>query len=205
MGTRNLTILVIDGEYKLAKYCQWDGYPSGQGADVHRFITEHLTIDLTEAGRKATMDEFKSKVRLLREISLEELEKIEAQFYDPGEKFMSRAQSKAFGKEYPQFHRDMGADILFLIDSKPPGLQVKNSLSFAAESLFCEWAYLIDLDKEVLEVYRGFNHDPLTEEDRFHFLSGDDEYSPIKMVHSWPLAEMPSLKEFCDTLETARG
>lgn len=31
MGTRNPTAVVLDGEYKLAQYGQWDGFPSGQG------------------------------------------------------------------------------------------------------------------------------------------------------------------------------
>lgn len=33
MGTRNLTAVYIDGEYKVAQYGQWDGYPEGPGAD----------------------------------------------------------------------------------------------------------------------------------------------------------------------------
>ena len=28
MGTRNLTCVFKDGEYKVAQYGQWDGYPS---------------------------------------------------------------------------------------------------------------------------------------------------------------------------------
>lgn len=27
MGTRHLTAVVIDGDYKVAQYGQWDGYP----------------------------------------------------------------------------------------------------------------------------------------------------------------------------------
>ena len=34
MGTRNLTAVFMDGEYKVAQYGQWDGYPSGQGVDI---------------------------------------------------------------------------------------------------------------------------------------------------------------------------
>lgn len=31
MGTRNLTAVYLDGQYKVAQYGQWDGYPEGQG------------------------------------------------------------------------------------------------------------------------------------------------------------------------------
>ena len=39
MGTRNTT-MVIDkqGEIKVAQYGQWDGYPSGQGATILKFL-----------------------------------------------------------------------------------------------------------------------------------------------------------------------
>lgn len=31
MGTRNLTAVYLDGQYKVAQYGQWDGYPEGRG------------------------------------------------------------------------------------------------------------------------------------------------------------------------------
>jgi len=38
MGTRNLTMVISDGKTKIAQYGQWDGYPSGQGADILAFL-----------------------------------------------------------------------------------------------------------------------------------------------------------------------
>lgn len=40
MGTRNLTCVFKDGEYKLVKYCQWDGQPHCQGQDIINFLIE---------------------------------------------------------------------------------------------------------------------------------------------------------------------
>jgi hypothetical protein len=34
MGTRNLIAVFFDGEYRVAQYSQWDGYPEGQGGNV---------------------------------------------------------------------------------------------------------------------------------------------------------------------------
>ena len=38
MGTRHLICVVSDGDYKVAQYGQWDGYPSGQGAAILEFL-----------------------------------------------------------------------------------------------------------------------------------------------------------------------
>lgn len=38
----------------------------------------------------------------------------------------------------------------YMIDSK----------NFLSDSLFCEWAYIIDLDTKKLEIYKGYNKDP---------------------------------------------
>ena len=42
MGTRNLIIVKLKGEVKVSQYCQWDGYPTGQGADLAKFIQNKL-------------------------------------------------------------------------------------------------------------------------------------------------------------------
>ena len=46
MGTRNLT-MVIDqkGKKKVAQYGQWDGYPSGVGANVLKFLENKELVE----------------------------------------------------------------------------------------------------------------------------------------------------------------
>ena len=43
MGTRHLIAVQLDGEYKIAQYGQWDGYPDGKGIDVLHFLTDIVT------------------------------------------------------------------------------------------------------------------------------------------------------------------
>ena len=38
MGTRNLTAVFIGGQYKVAQYGQWDGYPEGNGKKILEFL-----------------------------------------------------------------------------------------------------------------------------------------------------------------------
>ena len=42
MGTRNLTIVFMDGKYRVAQYGQWDGYPEGQGLTCLRFVRDQM-------------------------------------------------------------------------------------------------------------------------------------------------------------------
>lgn len=44
MGTRHLIVAVKDGQTKLAQYGQWDGYPSGQGIDVLKFVSSKARL-----------------------------------------------------------------------------------------------------------------------------------------------------------------
>ena len=186
MGTRNLTIVYLEGNYRLAQYCQWDGYPTGQGATVLEFL-QNLTPEKLEL--------FKTKLKELPirdEIYIRNL-------YENFRRgtFMTLEESEDFELKYPEYHRDTGANILNLIlNQKIDGLKL--SLDFAADSLFCEWAYLIDLDNKVLKVYRGFNKTPLTETDTFYFLQEKtvkSDYKPIKLIMSYSFNKLPSTPE----------
>ena len=44
MGTRNLTIVLKNGEHKVAQYCQWDGYPEGQGRTAYLLLKGNVAV-----------------------------------------------------------------------------------------------------------------------------------------------------------------
>lgn len=183
MGTRNLTAVQLDGEYKVAQYGQWDGYPSGQGATVLEF--------LKGIKGKRKRKEFETKLRASSFATSEELDEVDAiiaaeQIYD------------SWPQRWPAYTRDTGAKILQLIMNSPPGIKLKNSIEFAADSLFCEFAYVIDLDKNVLEVYKGWNKKPLPKNARFVDAKEEGSpqgYYPIRKKASWPLDALPTQAE----------
>ena len=159
MGTRSLICVVKDGEYRVAQYCQWDGYPEGQGIGVLAFL------------KSANLEKFKEKLDKVSWITYDELEKqwVEAGA-EPEARLVSSEVAEKFKNLYPENSRDTGAKILQIIYEAEKPLKLVNSLDFAADSLFCEWAYVVDLDNNKLEVYEGFNEEPLVEGERFYFL-----------------------------------
>jgi hypothetical protein len=201
MGTRNLTMVISKGEFKIAQYGQWDGYPSGQGSVVHTFLT-NPQVDLNKFRETVDRCRFmENSERKQKEIQ-NFLEKIGA-----GNGYMNMEQSKKYQKKYPYLTRDNGADILNLVYNADEDdlIWLNNSVDFAADSLFCEWAYLIDLDRNVLEVYQGFNTEPLEEGQRFANLPKDredSEYYPIRMIKSYDINNLPVLSEYIKELES---
>lgn len=196
MGTRSLTCVVVDNEYKVAQYCQWDGYPGGQGIMVLNFL------------KKTDKNIFKEKAKKLTWISQEELEKrwVEAGA-TPGESLVTFDTAEKFKEKHPENSRDTGALVLTLIQNSDEPLKLVNSLSFAKNSLFCEWAYVIDFDRNKLEVYKGFIRKPLAEDERFFFLQdgSNKEFYPIKLVKEFDLDDLPDEETFIDSIDREVG
>ena len=192
MGTRNLTIVKHNGKYKVAQYGQWDGYPSGQGVTVLEFAWTLSRIN--------SLLEFTHKVDAVEEASSEYIADIE--------KRVQQGRLKDWEKAYPELSRDTCAKILKMIMESPAGLKLRNDIEFAADSLFCEWAYVIDLDEGTLEAFVGFNKLPLKPDDRFFFFFFkrrvdyiDEDYYPVKLFPGarWRLNELPTVDEFLAT------
>lgn len=196
MGTRHLTVVQIDGQYRVAQYGQWDGYPEGQGAIVLEFL------------KNWDRERFTAKVRASQWISDAELKALwkeaGAKDDEPG---VTLDVSEKFGKKYPHLSRDCGAKVLGIIEASPDGIKLRDTISFAADSLFCEWAYVIDLDKDVLEVFGGFNKAPIASDERFfgweekypeetpEHQRNPREYWPVKLLARYPLNALPSVED----------
>lgn len=189
MGTRNLTMVVLNGETKVAQYGQWDGYPEGQGLTILNLLK---TFDLNI---------FREKVAMLRWLTDEECDQL---------------NETDWKKQHPYLSRDIGGKIIGIVydgklcntilgkttielDIKILGLI--NHEHFAEDSIFCEWGYVIDLDNNVFEVYKGLNQSPLTEKDRFYG-PPQDGYYPIKEIARFDLNNLPSDEVFLNKSNT---
>lgn len=142
MGTRNLTAVIKNGEPVIAQYGQWDGYPEGQGTTVYEFI-KHAGVARLEANLDKAYW-----------ASEDELKAIYSK-YQSEEGWMTMEEGKAFGEAYPSLSRDTCAEILEVVASSSERVPLVNEMEFLQDTLFCEWAYVLDLDTRTLKVYGG--------------------------------------------------
>lgn len=201
MGTRHLTIMVVDGEHKVAQYGQWDGYPDGAGTTILAALKRAHAEDF---------EDFREKVRSTRFISAEDVERRWKEAGADGSGMVSMEVSDAMKSKYPQLQRDMGYAVVdHLIDSAP-GQELTDNISFVADSLFCEYAYVVDLDANTFEVYRGFNQTPLDASERFasyfsaegqEHRNPDDLYHPVRLWQSFDLNSLPEEEAFLAALQ----
>jgi hypothetical protein len=196
MGTRNLTCVYHENKYKVAQYGQWDGYPSGQGVTILSFLKKVNIKKFIEKLKKVRfIDKYDSKDKTF----LEEYNKNCPQWSNQPDNRTS--EQKEWFSTYAS--RDIGGKILSnILESKDEEIFLDNEILFAEDSLFCEYAYIIDLDKNVLEVYRGFNKNPLSKEERFYNDNvKNGEYFSIKLWKTFDLNKLPSKEEFLKELE----
>lgn len=179
MGTRHLSMALKNNVIQIAQYGQWDGCPDGQGA---------TTLEFLQSGNVKTLEGKLDKIRFIDKNKQEEI--------------------NALGEKWEKFHpllsRDVGAEIFqSVVDCEDPIIWLANSIDFAADSLFCEWAYLLNFDTQELEIYKGFNKQKLAPEDRFYFLEKEveGEYHPIKLLGKYKFSELPTLEKFIKDLD----
>lgn len=198
MGTRNLTMVISEGKTRIAQYGQWDGYPEGQGRTVINFMRDIL--------KKNQLKEFKAQLRKCRFVNKKKQQEIDKHLESLGitGDWMTMEQAKLVDEAYPLFTRDNGAEILNLVfKSTEKTIWLHDQSTFAADSLFCEWAYVIDLDKKTLEVYTGFNQRPVKKTDRFYYLESwlkkqkdSGNYHPITLLKKYKLNDLPTYAKF---------
>lgn len=184
MGTRNLTVVILGGKHVVAQYGQWDGGPKGQGLTCLKFCNEILTNQF----KKENFIKKLGQVSFYTEQELEHLNNNEIS---------------------PHNNRNIAAKILYEINNLSDDTRIKlvDSYEFAADSLFCEWGYVIDLDNMTLECYKGFQKKPIPEGQRFSYLQtvenpNTNKYYQIRCVRIFSILDLPNSDIFCQLLES---
>lgn len=173
MGTKGAFGLYRNGQTK-ATYNHYDSYPSELGEDI--------VFSIAKASLKKLNNTFDNIV-LVRDNSQPIKEQIEecAKVVDVGD-----------NKEWYWILRDAQGDLDVYVKK---GLKYMiDGQSFLKDSLFCEWAYIINLDDNVLEVYKGFQE--LPDYNRYYDASlMNDKYKNCKLIAKIKLDDIMKMGE----------
>lgn len=154
MGTRHFQkVITKEGEVKVRQYGQWDGYPSGQGVDILRYL------------RTGDLEKYQQELGKLREITEEEREVVD--------------NDLNWETNYPYMSRDCGSRVHKMIED---GLvKFVAHCDDQEANKWCEGFYTIDFQNGVfVSEYRGrlvsYDIDKLpTDEDYIESFTNNDE------------------------------
>lgn len=148
MGTRGFVGFVAD-EKETYIYNHFDSYPSGLGLDVLEFVRTVNTWDVPDPW--AVVKSQASRLKHIDESVPPTEEDIRA--LAP---WTNLSVSERSTSDWYCLTRETQGNIGAILSSG----YATNDPTFPYDSLFCEWGYLLDLDRGVLEVYQGFQDTP---------------------------------------------
>lgn len=140
MGTRNLTMVIDqEGVKKVAQYGQWDGYPSGVGADILDFLKD-----------KGLFEKFKLNLHKVRFLDVEGIDKEFVKSFN--DKIKRTQQQEEWYNTY--CHRDLAAKILTNIaNSTDENIILQDREETGKGDGWVEYCYVINLKENTLGVY----------------------------------------------------
>lgn len=167
MGTRGLYGFRKNGIDKTT-YNHWDSYPDCLGHTMVEFCKE---TSITE------MNEIYDKLVLVEEGSKPTKKQINEciEFYNDSVSTGSIKDWYCLLREAQGNPNVYKHGLKYMIDNH----------EFIKDSLFCEYAYIINLDTNCLEFWVGFQHKPY--EDNRYGTESDNNYYPCKMMSEYPL------------------
>lgn len=146
MSTRGSVGFRLDGKDYL-QYNHSDSYPSGLGVEVEKFLKNYLNW---EGEYERNLNDLKRDVRKLKVVddnippTPEDIRAL-APYTD------LRVSGQSTSDWYC-LTRHAQDDLNAMLKSG----YIRLDNEFIKDSLFCEWAYVINLDEENLEIYQGF-------------------------------------------------
>lgn len=206
MGTRGAFGVIIGEKEKLA-YNHFDSYPDGKGIEVLRWLRNVIEDDNLDVVRKLAeearvvgdetppTDEDKARLKGSTDLSV-------------------AGQSE---DDWYCLLRGIQGDLQAMLESG----YIYDAGDFPLDSLFCEWGYIVDLDRNVFEVYQGFQAArpkrgrwkgrPTAKENEANYKAHLEyakkvgrepwrektpDYKAIELIASWPLDALPSDEHF---------
>jgi hypothetical protein len=179
MGTRGAIGIRIDGQDKVA-YNHFDSYPEGLGVDAVEFIREWLAD-----GRDKMRDAARSITLIDEDIPPTQAQKDRlAPVADLGVSEQSLDDWYCLTRH---LQGDLGGYLKYGV--------MPDGHVFMQDSLFCEWAYVVNLDDFSFEVYRGFQKEQHSN-GRYAALASlperrAGEYWPVALVKAFALDNIP--------------
>ena len=184
MSTRGAVGFRLNGVDKIT-YNHSDSYPSGLGQDVLDFLSGYF--------KKGTISGLKKKVNKIELIDAKVEPTLEQQ--ERYKKYADTGVSSGKLSEWYVLLRNLQGSLKDFLDA---GVMNDGS-KFLSDSLFCEWAYIVNLDDETLEVYKGFNEKPNGKgryaknavlppptETGYQY-----KYYPVTLKKTYPLSKLP--------------
>lgn len=173
MGTRGALGFYRDGVGDKITYNHFDSYPDCLGRAVLKFITSTPI---------AMMNDIFDQIILVPADSKPTPEQVKECI-----KFHDSRVSTGSPEEWYALLRESQGDL----NAYKFGLRYMiDNHKFMQDSLFCEWAYIINLTENTLEVYRGFNKRKNKQAKRYAVDKPDDMgYYAVKMLTNNPLSD----------------
>jgi len=148
MGTRGVIGTLYKGALH-ASYQQFDTYPTSTGADLQKEMQENLEAIGANADPE---DIFAYLAQLVEGMTyVKASEKPTREQADKYGMFLNKGVSTG-DDWYAQLREQQGS----LMKRLNAGIATEDT-TFLKDSLFCEWAYIFDLDAKKVLILRGFN------------------------------------------------
>ncbi|KAK4226921.1 hypothetical protein QBC38DRAFT_444176 [Podospora fimiseda] len=191
------------GQWYLAQYGQFDGYPEGQGVTLFRFLSVAPNIDSLKVGLEnniytPTDEEIEEFYREGEDSESALRQAWEIARRQPNTPF--KAFQGGFHTLYPSLSRNTSAKILGIIvrtaqEDKDKKLPIYKEVEYVTQ-WDCEWAYVVDLDKEILEIYKGMHGGFVPKHDGHQFkdVGGENDQVP-GLVRTFEFSELFLLKD----------
>jgi hypothetical protein len=169
MSTRGMYAIRKNGEDK-GTYNHSDSYPSGLGMDVVSFCKRHTSEELSRLFDNIILIDEKIKP------TKEQIEICKKNGYADFSVLMQSEEDWYCLLRHLQGNFDNYDECIN--DNKQ--IFMKDNVSFITDSLFCEFAYIINLDDNVLEFYQGFQRIP-QKGNRYGTSADDSGYYPCRL------------------------